>query len=118
MSFIAIYNNSFSVRLLWYTCMDQISCTMSRYFLSLAFISWLTPLVGQSGFPFPTDQAEWHVTKVTPILGPNDAFDQWMYWVNGDTLIVDSIAYSAVYARGTCHSDQTTSFQYQPYSPA
>lgn len=91
---------------------------MARHILLLAFLLPLAPLVGQSGFPFPTDQAEWHVTKVTPILGPNDAFDRWEYRVGGDTLVVDSTVYFAVAARGTCHADPSTSFQYEPYSPA
>lgn len=91
---------------------------MTRGFLLIMFLLSSLCLVAQGGYPFPIDQAEWHVTKVTPILGPDDAFDRWEYWVNGDTFLIDSTLYSFVYARGTCHSDPSTSFQYQPYTPA
>lgn len=91
---------------------------MYRLASLLIFLSCSGLLFGQTGYPFPTDEAEWHVTRVTPILGPDDAFDRWVYRVGGETIVVDSIVYVAVAARGTCHSDPSTSYQYKPYFPA
>lgn len=48
----------------------------------------------------------------------DDAFDRWVYRVGGETIVVDSIVYVAAAARGTCHSDPSTSYQYKPYFPA
>ena len=82
-------------------------------------LSLLAPLIApaQGNFPFPEPEAEWHVTEVNPILGPDDAFAKWQYTTTGDTTVIQDTVYTTVFARGTCHSDQSTGFQWEGYEP-
>lgn len=39
----------------------------------------------QGNFPFPEPGAEWHITRLLPILDPNNGNARWKYNATGDS---------------------------------
>ncbi len=89
---------------------------MKKYLLVQLFISLTVQLPAQSTFLFPTENAEWVVTRWTEFGTPFEWLEQWKYWVTGDILTVDSVKYTSVYARGTCFKNVV--FDIVPHVPA
>lgn len=55
----------------------------------------------QGNFPFPTGYAQWHHTKVDPVLGPNDAYSISRSFLDGDSIFNGKL-YSIVYSQNLC----------------
>jgi len=80
------------------------------------FFILLAPFVlsAQGNFPFPKENAEWQFTTVHPILGPNDAFDIYRNFVEGDSVFNGKL-YSKAYFQPLCGCICTAN---GPFNPA
>ncbi len=79
------------------------------------FFILLAPFVlsAQGNFPFPKENAEWQFTTRHPVLGPNDEFDVYRNFVDGDT-VFNGKHYSKAYTEWLCTCICTSSGPFNP----
>ncbi|MEZ4959852.1 MAG: T9SS type A sorting domain-containing protein [Saprospiraceae bacterium] len=65
---------------------------------------------------FPDAGAEWVVNSNNPLLGANDYYNTWKYWLEGDTTI-NGMDYVKVYLKTLCFST-TDQNHYLPANPS